>query len=426
MSEQQHSDPLEKFFREKAQDYDIQYNEEDWRKLERRLDEAEQSQSGSPWRRYLVAAAIAFLFSILAYVTYQQQLTINQLNERLINSEQTNNTQNQAFALLQKELFALDFIDGLSNPPDSQTSGNGKNTNASIESDKERKSNPLADNKEANDIQQRTNEIPESEQQNIALAQLSQRNNLLSSPNENDLENFFVPAIPPTNIPTSFDDVADAQNAYPPNSSANAQHNQPTAKKSPFSVVLMAGPDLSTVGGIADFSDPGYKVGLAFEYNLSQNLALSVGAVHSKVQYSARSNDYSPPQSYWGYGATPDKTIAQCLIIDIPISLTYDFLHFDHSRVYASAGVSSYIMLNEEYQFQYNTNAAGQPQRWQERTGTKHWMSNATFGMGYEIGLRQKISFRIEPFIKVPMRSVGWGQVKLYSMGSLASITYDL
>lgn len=425
MSEQQHSDPLEEFFREKAQNYDIEYNEEDWHKLEKRLDEAERNQPVSQWRRYLVAAIIAFLFSILAYITYQQQLTINELNKRLTSSEQTNNTQDQPWIVLQQELLALDFIDDLSNPTAFQTSDNEKNTNTVNESSGERKSKPLTDIKETTDIQQQKDKTTYSEQHNVALTELSQQDVLLASPNEKDLDNFSIPTMPATNTPTSVDDLTDTQSGSPFTLSTIAQSNQPVTKKSPFSAALMAGPDLSTVGGIADFYDPGYKMGLALEYSLSENLSLSIGAVHSKVQYSARGNDYSPPQGYWGYGATPDKTIAQCFIIDIPISITYDFLHFDHSRLYASTGLSSYIMLNEDYQFRYNTYAAGQPQRWQERTGTKHWMSNATFSLGYEIDLKPKISFRLEPFIKVPMRDVGWGQVKLYSMGSLASISYD-
>lgn len=414
MSEQKHNDALEEFFREKAQDYDIEYDEEDWNKLERRLDDAESNQSLSSWQYYLVAAAIAFLFSILAYVTYQQQLTINQLNERLTNSKQPSNTESQPWAIPNLELFKFDFTDNQSDQSAYSSSDAGvENKSLANKKEKEKGRN------------QQPNEIINSEPLNIALAQLSQQDILLASSKKRHINNLSITTMPEPNIPTSGDALTNIQREASPISSTNTQRNQATDRKSPFSVALMAGPDLSTVGGIADFYDPGYKIGLALEYRLSQNFSLSIGAVHSKVQYSARGNDYSPPQTYWGYGATPDETIAQCLIIDIPISLKYDFLQFNHSRVYASAGLSSYIMLNEDYQFRYDTNADSQPQRWQERTGTKHWMSNATFSLGYEIDLEPKISFRVEPFIKVPMRNVGWGQVKLYSMGSLASITYD-
>ncbi len=83
-------------------------------------------------------------------------------------------------------------------------------------------------------------------------------------------------------------------------------------------------------------------------------------------------------------------------------------------------------MLNEDYQFKYNSYASGQQQSWQERTGTRQWMSNAVFSLGYEMDLRKNISLRVEPFIKVPMREVGWGKVKLYSMGSFISVNYNI
>ena len=183
---------------------------------------------------------------------------------------------------------------------------------------------------------------------------------------------------------------------------------------------------MSTVGGISNFYNPGYKIGISAEYALTKNLAVSVGAIHSRVQYTASGNDYNPPEGYWSYGAVPQETVGKCLLIDIPISLKYNVLHFDDSRIFASGGVSSYIMLNEDYRFDYGGYSSGQPQRWQERTGTRHWMSNAVFSLGYEMDLKSNISLRIEPFIKVPIQEVGWANVKLYSMGSFISVNYNI
>ncbi len=183
---------------------------------------------------------------------------------------------------------------------------------------------------------------------------------------------------------------------------------------------------MSTVGGISDFYNPGYKFGLSVEYNITKNLAFSVGAIHSKVQYTASGNDYNPPEGYWSYGAAPQETVGKCLLIDIPITVKYNVLNFERSRLFASGGVSSYIMLNEDYRFTYRSYGNSQQQRWQEKTGTRHWMSNAVFSLGYEIDLRNKISLRVEPFIKVPMQEVGWANVKLYSMGSFVSVNYKI
>ncbi|NIV09990.1 MAG: hypothetical protein GWN62_01380, partial [Aliifodinibius sp.] len=81
MANEQHNDPLEEFFKKKVQEYDIEYEEDDWLKLERRLDAVEAVQNKqSYWKRYSAAAAIILLLSVLAYYTYQQQQTIDKLN----------------------------------------------------------------------------------------------------------------------------------------------------------------------------------------------------------------------------------------------------------------------------------------------------------------------------------------------------------
>ena len=47
----------------------------------------------------------------------------------------------------------------------------------------------------------------------------------------------------------------------------------------------------------------------------------------------------------------------------------------------------------------------------------KHVLSVADFSMGYERKLTQAISFRAEPYLKIPIAGVGEGKVKLISAG---------
>ncbi len=426
MTNQEHNDPLEEFFKKKVREYDIEYKEEDWLKLEGRLDAAEATNyRKSYWKRYSAAAAVILLLSILAYYTYQQQQRIDQLNKQLTQSEQITNPQNSPIEILPDGLFDFSF------PPDpSDGQSNGKlNT--------EQRSGNLVDNsskRESSHSDQVSNEDPkqkfailDSNQKFIALAKLSDSIKLSSIDLSHDVETLAYNAdklIPPT---TTDKSTSNSDDLGPKSSTGfNTQNRFPGREAPRLTLGLMGGPDLSTVGGISNFYDPGYKIGLSVEYNISKNLALSVGAIHSKVQYTASGNDYNPPEGYWSYGELPSKTVGKCLLIDIPISLKYNVIHFDHSRLFATSGVSSYIMLNEDYRFNYNSYTTGQQQRWQERTGTRHWMSNAVFSVGYEMDLRKHISLRVEPFIKVPVREVGWANVKLYSMGSFISVNYNI
>jgi hypothetical protein len=181
---------------------------------------------------------------------------------------------------------------------------------------------------------------------------------------------------------------------------------------------------LSTVGGVSNFDQPGFKGGVMAEYAFNKTFSLISGLAISNVKYKADGREYNPPQG-WNYGVMPDQTTAVCLVLDIPISLKANLFNFDRSRIFATTGLSSYIMLNEDYQFRYNdSNQAGLESSWSESTGTRHWFSNAGFSVGIEYDLSPTWSIRAEPHLKVPLKGVGWGNVDLYSMGSFVSLNY--
>lgn len=421
MSKQnKNSDPLEEFFREKSQDYDIEYREQDWRKLEARLDTADQ-QRQQRRKRWLAAAVVAMLFVVLAYITYDQQLEINELNDRLSKNE------------------------NVTTPPPSESSPDKPSDAAG---DSQEGQEVLAEeSKQASESEEQAKTTGDqnghttlpSEEQNQQAQQAGQHNeNTLALTTIKFTEKSLVTAKASPGFdgrstaisaikPTSFPPPGDAKTRQAP----PAQTSNPeilTHRHAPrFTVGVLVGPDLSTVGGMSNFYNPGYKFGLSLEYNITQNLAISAGAQRTKVRYVASGDEYSPPPGYWSYGVVPDKTVGECILIDIPVSLKYDFLHFQHSRLFATVGLSSYIMLDEDYRFRYDQmNTSNLKQRWHERTGTSHWMSNATFSVGYELDISQQLSLRAEPFVKLPLKKVGWGNVNLYSMGTTFSINYKI
>src|SRR5690606_26111444 len=117
---------------------------------------------------------------------------------------------------------------------------------------------------------------------------------------------------------------------------------------------VILSPDLSTAGALKEFDSPGYRLGLVVEYRLARSLSISSGLIHSGVRYATR----SAGRGFGRYsGVTPpDETFAECLILDIPLALKYNFVNFSGSRFFLSTGLSSYIMLDERYRFHYGNN----------------------------------------------------------------------
>ena len=81
-------------------------------------------------------------------------------------------------------------------------------------------------------------------------------------------------------------------------------------------------------------------------------------------------------------------------------------------------------MLKENYKFNYYRNDDGLDESWSGPTGTVHLLSNAGFSVGYELDLHHNWSLSAEPFLKLPLRTVGRADAGLYSLGSFVSLNY--
>jgi hypothetical protein len=379
------NDSLERFFQKKAGEYDISYNEGDWLKLESRLDNLDK-QFWARKRRRLVAAAVLLLLSVLGYFTIENHLRINKLNEKLSSDQ-----------IIQQEQPG-DKPTGNGIKPQSDAASQG-NKNLKVNEKKSTKNiakaPPVGEHQAKNPVL--------AEENNTAIKEPIQQFSDYILPEQTVDATQLSPDIVTAHITIS--DIIPAKNKISSNALATASHNEPAAfvdtrdkstsrKFTRASFGLVMGPDLSTAGSISNFYDPGYKFGLSFDYYLNPDFGINIGLERAKVRYAASGNDYRPPQGYWANGVIPYKTVGNCVLLDIPINLKYKFLHFKHSRIYATAGLSSYIMLDERYRFKYNGYQQGQAREWSGKTGTRHWFSNASFSIGYEFDLFNNWSLR--------------------------------
>ncbi|MCC5929153.1 MAG: hypothetical protein JJU28_07895 [Cyclobacteriaceae bacterium] len=193
-----------------------------------------------------------------------------------------------------------------------------------------------------------------------------------------------------------------------------------------WSMGLLIAPDFSTVG-LSTFSRPGKRIGVAVDYHLSPGIVLRTALVMVNNLYTAGENQYNPPVDYWPGNNRPVSTDAECNILDIPISIRYNFATISKNKFYAGAGLSSYIMLKEKYQFRYSTgNYYNQqnPDMWESENTSSHLFGLIGVSAGFEREISPKMSLQIEPFLNAPLNSIGWGNVNLYSTGIYFSLRY--
>lgn len=388
-------DPLERFFKKKSEEYKISFKEEDWLKLEKRLEVQNIKRIYRNRGRWLAAASI-IIFSMLGYFTYDNHNRINQIQK--------------LDSIITYEEEPAEIL------PDEEEI-NEDDPSAEIDF----RATPLLgfEDQVISQTPSKVNKSNEGRDDELLRRVENVRNvTLLVGKKDVKLKKINLPY---RSIEFNSDPIIAESDLIP---LIEADHDKIDNQAYPrIAAGLVLSPDLSTVGSLSNFYNPGYKFGVNIEYNLSSNFAISSGIIQSKVRYLAYGENYNP-YAYQSAIPTPSETIGECLLIDIPINLKYNFLNFSQSRIFATAGISSYIMLSEDYQFSYDIDDEGLRKSWSNDTGTRHWMSNAGFSVGYELDIHSNWSLRAEPFIKVPIKEVGWGNVKLYSIGSFISFNY--
>ncbi|MFW6157239.1 MAG: hypothetical protein ACOC4S_00215 [Balneolaceae bacterium] len=425
MSEQnQHNnqDPIEELFRKKAAEYDISYNEADWQQLEKRLDARDQLNASRRRQRWAMAAALV-IASLLGYFIYQNHQTIDELRALLDEENQPTTEQPVPEETPEESNHTTD-------EPENESASGPEDPLITLYTDQGEviPPNQLPEQSQPDESSPRMQAISAERGRNLFIHDIACTDCQVAVPFSAEL--FSPPSFPLAKVTGSppIRSVPDpAESGEPLALYAGAEAGEPRAALSRLAIGIGASPDLSTAGSISNFDDPGYRLGIKGEYRLTPKLSISFGVVQSDVRYKAGADQYRPPDGYWTGGVSPQQTFAKCLILDLPIGLKYDFLQFGRSGLFATAGLSSYIMLNEEYRFSYNREETyGLQESWNDHTGTRHWLSNAGFTIGYEFALSPKVSLRAEPYVSLPLKDVGWGNVELYSVGTFFSVNYNL
>ncbi len=185
-----------------------------------------------------------------------------------------------------------------------------------------------------------------------------------------------------------------------------------------FYLRLLASPDVSSIShGSATTTGSNYA--LLFEYQLTTRWSISSGTILSMKRY-ATDNEFT----YGKY--TADRMAGACRVLDIPINIYYRFRPQQKTSFYGSIGLSSYVMLEEDYTYTFDSptgsrdftsNISGENNEWFK-------MLNISFGVQYHVAPR--FHLQVEPFIKAPLAGVGEWDVKLSSMGVFMGLKYKI
>ncbi|WP_207504148.1 hypothetical protein [Telluribacter humicola] len=189
-----------------------------------------------------------------------------------------------------------------------------------------------------------------------------------------------------------------------------------------WAVRLGVSPDMSSVG-LTGFTNPGPATSLLVEYAVMDRLYVQSGVIRSLKTYRALPGQYQWP-AYWTQYIKPISVDGDCKVLEVPLNLRYDMARGTRSTWFAGAGVSSYHMQNEVYKYNYERpDPSIKRWRWEGQTGW-YWLSHLNASAGYEYRFSNRLSLLAEPYVRVPLRRVGYGKVNLFTAGVWMSVRY--
>ncbi len=103
--------------------------------------------------------------------------------------------------------------------------------------------------------------------------------------------------------------------------------------------------------------------------------------------------------------------------LEIPLNLRYDFSVSGSTLFFASGGISSYLMTSENDNYYSNVWGRTVIQNFPVNNKRSYLFSSLNLSLGVETGLSNSMSLLIAPYVKTPIRNIGFGQMDMSSVG---------
>ncbi len=175
----------------------------------------------------------------------------------------------------------------------------------------------------------------------------------------------------------------------------------------------------------SSISRAGYGVGVIAGYKFNQRFGVETGIIFNKRNYHSDGRHFNMEKVR---DAMPDAMHINSLyttssVMEIPIKVRYHFLLLKKSNLSASAGTSAYLITAQ--QNDYDASMYGNNEQFTGMYTKNEFLLPAVFniGLGYEHAIADRLNITAEPFLKIPLRGMGIGNLPVTSAGVQLSIT---
>jgi hypothetical protein len=184
-----------------------------------------------------------------------------------------------------------------------------------------------------------------------------------------------------------------------------------------------------------DFTDAGSasndrmssNFGLTIGYQIFKKFSLNSGVILTRKNYAANGYDFHAPPGSWLNSSNVQLNYVQgsCNMIEIPLAIRYDIDRIGKTQFFTEAGLSSYLMRNESYAYYYDYYGSPGKTEKSYHNHNNYLFSTFSLSIGVEQQISKSLAIQVEPFVKLPLTGVGFGNLNLSSYGLGFSLRYS-
>lgn len=179
---------------------------------------------------------------------------------------------------------------------------------------------------------------------------------------------------------------------------------------------IIISPDISTIK-FQSVKNIGVSLGVAIGYQVDKRISVESGVSWSVKNYYSEGKNFSTGNIRMPAGAKIKSVAGDCNMIEVPLTVNYDFKPGVKKNLSVSAGVSSYFMKKESYVYEVERNGQQYPYAATYQNTSNHFFAVANVAVGYNRKIKNNVSIRVGPYLKIPLKGVGVGNLPIMSTG---------
>jgi hypothetical protein len=194
-----------------------------------------------------------------------------------------------------------------------------------------------------------------------------------------------------------------------------------------FYAGIISGASATTVK-FQKVNNHGFDVGFIAGYDINKKWSLEAGILSTQKKYYTDGKEFNTSKMYLPANTKITTVDGGCRMIELPVVARYHFSSSQENTWFVSGGISSFLMKEESYDYTYLYTNSGRTVKYSKtyKDISENWISTVQVSGGYIFHVKDKLEIRAEPYVQIPLKGVGLGNLPLTNTGLRIGITRKL